>query len=291
MFRLALALCALLFVLAAPALAAAIGVAIANGSFRIDNHPVVGNATLFEGNQLETDAATPELRLYGGARVRLAANSRGALFQDRLVLEKGMTEVEGGNAYRIEAHGLRLLPEGKDAAARIVISGERKVQAAVLSGALRVTAADGTVVALMRPGPALEFAPQQVTGADAPFEMSGCLERRQDRFVLRDVVSGVMEEVRGNRLEGEVGNLVEVTAKVVPGVTPIEGAQEVIEISRIRRVSANCASLTPAAMAPQQGMSGAKKAIIAGVVVGGAGAGAAVYLVTKKSKDAGTISP
>jgi hypothetical protein len=36
-------------------------------------------------------------------------------------------------------------------------------------------------------------------------------------------------------------------------------------------------------------MSGAKKAIIAGVVVGGAGAGAAVYLVSKKN-DQGTIS-
>lgn len=160
MYRLAVALCALLFVLAGPSRAAAIGIAIADGSFRIDNHPVVGNATLFEGNQLETTTATPELRLYGGARVRLAANSRGALFQDRLVLETGMTEVEGGNAYRIEAHGLRLLPEGKDAAT-----------------------------------------------------------------------------------------------------------------------------------APKQGMSGAKKAVIAGVVVGGAGAAAAVYLVSKKTNDQGTISP
>lgn len=291
MYRLAVALCALLFILTGPSLAAAIGVAIANGSFRIDSHVVVGNATLFEGNRLETDAATPELRLYGGARVRLAANSRGALFQDRLVLEKGMTEVEGGQAYRIEAHGLRLRPEGKDAAARVVISGQRKVQAAVLSGALRVSTADGTLVALMRPGTALEFAPQQVTGVDAPFEMSGCLERRLDRFVLRDVVSGVMEEVRGTRLEGEIGNLVEVTAKMVPGVTPIEGAQEVIEITRLRRISGSCASLPPAALAPREGMSGARKAVIAGVVVGGAGAGAAVYLVTKKSNDSGTISP
>jgi hypothetical protein len=202
-----------------------------------------------------------------------------------------MTEVAGGDAYRIEAHGLRLVPEGKDAAARVLISGQRKVQAAVLSGALRVTAADGTVVALMRPGTALEFAPQQVTGADATFEMRGCLERRQDRFVLRDVVSGVMEEVRGKGLEGEVGRLVEVTAKTVPGVTPIEGAQEVIEISRIRRVAANCIAPSPAGTAPPQGMSGAKKAVIAGVVVGGAGAGAAVYLLSRKSNDPGTISP
>jgi hypothetical protein len=288
MYRLVVALCALLLVFAGPSLAAAIGVAIADGSFRIDSHPVVGNATLFEGNRLETDAATPELRLYGGARMRLAANSRGALFEDRLVLEKGMSEVEGGNSYRIEAHGLRLLPEGKDAAARVVISGERKVQAAVLSGFLRVTTADGTVVALMRSGTALEFAPQQVSGVQAPFEMSGCLERRQDRFVLRDVISGVVEELRGSRLALEVGNMVQVTARVVPGVAPIEGAQEVIEISRIRRISTGCAAAALATQNP--GMSGAKKAVIAGVVVGGAGAGAAVYLVSQKNADTGTIS-
>jgi hypothetical protein len=290
MYRLAVALCALLFVLAGPSLAAAIGVAMADGSFRIDSRPVVGNATLFEGNQLETDAATPELRLYGGARMRLAANSRGALFQDRLVLEKGMSEVEGGNAYRIEARGLRLWPEGKDAAARVVVIGERRVQAAALSGALRVTTADGTLVALMRSGTALEFAPQEVTGAQASFEMSGCLERRQDRFVLRDTVSAVTEELRGSRLELEVGNMVQVTASVVPGARPIEGAQEVIEITRIRRISGGCA--TAAQTAPKQGMSGSKKAVIAGVVVGGAGAGAAVYLVSqKKNNNPSTISP
>jgi hypothetical protein len=289
MYRLAVALCVLLFVLAGPSPGAAIGVAVADGSFRIDSVPVVGNATLFEGNRLETDAATSELRLYGGARVRLAANSRGALFQDRLVLEKGMSEVEGGNAYRIEARGLRLWPEGKNAAARVFVGGERKVQAAVLSGALRVTTADGTVVALMRSGTALEFVPQQAANAQAVFEMSGCLERRQDRFVLRDVVSAVMEELRGSRLELEVGNTVQVTARVVPGAAPIEGAQEVIEVSRIRRISAGCAAAAPTA--PAQGMSGAKKAVIAGVVVGGAGAGAAVYLVSKKNNNPATISP
>jgi hypothetical protein len=211
MYRLAVALCTLLFVLTGAPLAAAIG----------------------------------------GARVRLAANTRSALFQDRLVLERGMPEVEGRKAHRIEAHGLRLRQEGKDAAARVAMSGQRKVQAAVLSDALRVSQAEGTWVAPMRPGRALGFVPQQVTGMDAPFEMSGCLERRQDRLVLRDVVSGFTEEVRGKRLERNIGKLVEVTAKVVPGVRPIEGAQEVIEITRLRRISGNCAAPPPAA-SPRQ---------------------------------------
>jgi hypothetical protein len=189
MYRLG-ALCALLFVLTSPTLAAAIGVAAADGSFRIDSHPDVENATLFEGNLLETNAATPELRLYGGARMRLAS-----------------------------------------------------------------TTADSTVAALMRPGTALVFAPQQVTDVPAPFDMSGCLERRQGRFVLRDLVSGVVEEVRGGRLEPEVGNTVQVTGRVVPTVTPMEGAAEVMEISRLRRISRGCAAAATAVEAPVQGRS------------------------------------
>jgi hypothetical protein len=188
MYRLVVALCCLLFVLAGPSLAAALGAGIADSSFPFDSHPVARNATLSEGNQLETDAATPEPRLYFGERMRLAT-------------------------------------------------------------------ADGSVVALLRPGSPLEFAPLQVTDAQPPFEMSGCLERRQGRFVMRDLISGVVEEVRGNRLELEVGNTVQVTAKVVPGATPMEGATEVVEISRLRRISTGCASAAPGAEALKQGSS------------------------------------
>lgn len=53
------------------------GLALANGASRIDSQSVIGNANLFEENQLETDPITPDLRLYGGARVRMAASFRG----------------------------------------------------------------------------------------------------------------------------------------------------------------------------------------------------------------------
>ena len=53
------------------------GLALANGASRIDSQPVIGNANLFEENKLETDPTTPDLRLYGGARVLMAASSRG----------------------------------------------------------------------------------------------------------------------------------------------------------------------------------------------------------------------
>jgi len=290
--------------------AAAIGVVKAGGSFNLDGHPVVGNATLFAGNVVETRAASSELNLTNGVRMVLATASKGVVFTDRLLLDQGMGQLTGSADYHIEARGLRFQPEASDSVGRVAVSVERTVQAAAVRGALRVTAADGTVVALVRPGMALEFEPQAVTGAEAPFEMTGCMERRNGRYVLRDPVTGVVEEVRGRNLEREAGRMVEVTATLLPKEKPVEGALEVIEILRLRRVAGAC-PVAPAAEAkappaepkapaaksapapppqPGAGMSGATKAVIAGVIVGGAGAGAAVYFLQSESEEKGTIS-
>jgi len=211
------------------------------------------------------------------------------VFHDRLVLERGVSELDSGQGYWIEARGLRILPQGLGAAGRVLVDGSRKVQAAALAGSLRVTASDGTVVALLAPGKALEFEPQAVTGEQAPFQMTGCLEKSGAAFLLRDPISGVTEEVRGSGLEGEIGRMVEVTATVLPGVKPVEGAQEVVQVSRLVRVSAGCIVPT-ATTAPPPGMSAKSKAVIAGVIVGGAGAAAAVYFTVIKKETKETIS-
>jgi hypothetical protein len=278
----------------------AIGVAAAGGSFRLDDNVVSGNATVFDGNRVETGNATSEVDLFSGVKLRLATGSRATVYKDRLVLEAGASELTSGSGFMIEAGGLRIVPS-EPGSARVAVRGRGKVEAAVLAGSFRVTRPVGTVIALMGPGRALAFELlAQEAGSQPPFQMTGCLELRQGRYVLRDIVAGVMEEVRGDRLDREVGNVVEVTATVVPGATPVAGAMEVIQISRLRRVSRGCpaapaAAQPPAAKPPaapppapapappvtaKGGMSGATKAIIAGVAVGGGGA--AAYFLTQK---------
>lgn len=309
---------------------ASIGVAITKGEFRLDNHTVSGNATIFDGNTLETFTDPSELRIQGGVRVLLDSGSRAKVFGGRLVLEQGHGEWDNNRGYAVEALGLRIVPTGGASAGRIAYSGERSVQIAALRGGLRVMNTGGSVVAVMAPGMALEFQPQAPAGAQLPFEMTGCVERRDGRFVLRDLIAGVLEEIRGDRLDREVGNVVEVVAFELPKEQPVAGAMEVVQVTRMRRVRRGCpapppsAAVPPAAKpaeppeaarpktappkaapqvaktpappvtqptppvsAPSGGMSGAKKAVIAGVIVGGAGAGAAVYL-TQKEKE--TIS-
>ncbi len=285
--------------------ASPIGVAVARGTFLIDGSPVSGNATLFEGSMLETGSFTSELQIHGGQRLLIAAESRGKVYRDRLVLEKGASELAGVSGFRVDAGTLRIAPEAARSAARVVLVAGQGVQVVSIRGNFRVNTADGRAVALLEPGSALEFRPQ---AAEEPeFTMTGCLERRQGGYVVRDLVAGVIEEVRGERLDRYVGSVVEVTASEMPNVKPVTGAEEVIRILRIRRVSGGCpappvavkpaapagqtappAVATPPAATKKTGMSGAAKAVIAGVVIGGAGAGAVVVLTQKKNE--GTIS-
>ena len=50
--------------------------AVKNGDFNLDSVTVQGNATLFEGNSIETEAGLARLYLQTGARIQLAAESR-----------------------------------------------------------------------------------------------------------------------------------------------------------------------------------------------------------------------
>ncbi len=321
MYRLTIALCVFLSVSSLPSSAAAIGVVKSTGAVKLDDHMAAANATIFDGSRLETGATSGELDLAGGVRLRLAAASRGRVYADRLVLEEGIGELERGAGYRLEALGLRVISSSPGSAVRVALVGQGKLQALALAGAPQVTTADGTVVAVLRPGVGLEFQPQESTGAQVPFEMTGCLERREGRFVLRDPLTGVVEEVRGQRLDGEVGRMLEVTATVIPGAKPVAGALEVIQIRRMRRVGGSCAvagetaqtapeaatpakaAETAAARAPAArpstpaagpaaggGKGGSGKAVIGGVIVGGAAAGAVVYWQTQKKDETGTIS-
>lgn len=75
--------------LAAPA----IGIVTASGHFSVEGSQVWGNATLFDGTTIETSSASSELDLRNGVKVQLAAGSRARIWQNRLVLEKGIAQL------------------------------------------------------------------------------------------------------------------------------------------------------------------------------------------------------
>lgn len=85
-------LSSLLFSVVAAA-APAIGIVTASGHFNVEGSQVWGNATLFDGTVVETSTASSELALRNGVKVQLAAGSRARIWQNRLVLEKGVAQL------------------------------------------------------------------------------------------------------------------------------------------------------------------------------------------------------
>lgn len=227
----------------------AIGVVVTKESFRIDNSTVWGNGTLLEGTTIETRATASDLQLNCGARVALAADSRGTVYRDRVVLERGEGQLTQSADYRVEARTLRILPVAPEATARVALSDPNHVQVAALTGALRVTNDAGLVVANIASGTALEFEPQ-AAGATAPSQMTGILERRDGRFLVTDQTAGVTAELQGPSLNKEVGHCVEVIGALVPSAQPFSPATQVIRVSQIKR----CSKKVAAAYVPYPGL-------------------------------------
>jgi len=260
---------------------AAIGMAVTRGSFRVDNATVTGNATLVEGTTIETEEAGSSLQLSSGTHISLGAQSKGRVFGDRILLERGVGDLEKLEAYRVEARGLTIQPQSRAASARVALAGSRLVQVAALTGSLRVMNAKGMVVANLTSGSALEFDPQ-ATGQGEPWKLSGCLVSAPGHFTLTDNTTNVTVEAVGTGLEKESGNKVEITGAMDATATPVSGATQVIRVSQVKRLGKNCtpSSGKGTAAAAAGGATGA--ATIAGIstttilIVGGVVAGAAV---------------
>jgi hypothetical protein len=266
---------------------------------------------LFDGSVNETGSVSSQLRLDNGARVLLAAGSRGIVYRDRMVLEKGGSRIDRWNEYALEALSLKIQTLSPDTSANVTVSGPERVHVTALAGAIRVSNPEGILLARVRPGEALTLA-TQAAGASAPSVLTGCLESSGGRLLLLDEASSVSFVLIGGDAGRYAGSRVEVLGTVKPNA----GESNQVQVNRIRQLSKRCAARGAAAGAAESasarsggtagktagtaaktagaagktaGMSVATKAVIAGVVVAGAATGGAIAAV--QSDDSSDISP
>ena len=256
---------------AASAAAPVIGTVTANGSFRLNGDTVVSNGTLTEGAVLESGRGSSAVRLAGGARLSLSAESRGKVYSDRILLEKGETRLENGVGYRLEALGLTIRPDRGLSTGRIGLVGSTRVRVAALTGSFRVLNARGTLVANVAAGSALAFEPQ---GANAPTHLTGVLTRQNGHFLLTDEVTKVTVEVTGAGLEQQVGLRVEVTGTLDPAATPVSGASQVIAATQVKTLPTAAPGGGAAAAGTGGASAGAGVSGTTGAVIGGVAAAA-----------------
>jgi len=222
-----------------------IGQANANGSFRVDNASIWGNATLFNGNVVETNRAVSQLSLNDGTNVRLSSDSRAEVYQNRLQLDKGTSELKFAGAYEVDARTLRITPGAPGTVAQIQLPAGKKVEVAALGGEVRVTNASGVLVAQVAPGQALEFEPP-AAGASAATVVVGKMFRRGDRLGLVDETTNVTLEIQGEDLEKEIGKRVQATGVETGAAPGIPGATGVLRVTEVKRLSGRAAARTAA---------------------------------------------
>jgi len=278
-----------------------IGVATASGTFWIDHTGVRDNATVFEGSTLESEKDTASVQLTGGARLLLEAGSRARIYQGHLTLEKGRVQLASGEGYQVEALALRVRLASAHSQAVVAINAGGVVEVGALDGAVRVTNADGVVLAEVEAGHSADL--RWADARDATI-LTGCVSRVSQWFVLRDEASAVTVELRGGEVRTNIGKRVQVTGSIAPSTPRAKAATQVLQISEIKVLGSGCATTVAAtgsrgrmaenaggvASAGASAGAGAHTAVIAGVVVAAAGAGVAGVVASQLHSSA-AISP
>jgi hypothetical protein len=230
-----------------------IGTVVAQGSFRLDNATVTGNATLFEGATIETKSAASRMELSTGAKVSLGSESKAKFYGDHMILEKGEGRIDKAEGFRFEARGLIIQPETGNASARVGLQGGTRVELAALSGSFRVLNSRGMLIANVASGHGLTLEPQ---GPDTPSKLTGSLRTLGGHFLLTDETTNVTVELSGTGLAKEVGNRIEVTGQMDPSATPVTDASQFIRVTSVKHLGKGAAGSSGAAAAGKGGAGG-----------------------------------
>lgn len=249
-----------------------IGTASARGDMRVDNYVVHGNATLFDGSQIETTQASADLRLQKNIEVILGRSSRAALYRDRMVLEQGETELTASTPFRLDASIVRVTPNNPNSRWTVSLKPGNTVEVTALTGAVGVTSEHGIMLANVVPGRPLSFAMQQggsgpaQGGSSSAFAGTGVLDYSVGYYFLTVTATGVTYQIVGavGKLAHLAGQTVTINGTIDPNATPEPPATAVINVHEYKK-------------------KGGALVIDDVLIVSGIGAGVAVYYATKPS--------
>jgi hypothetical protein len=245
-----------------------LGVVRARGDIRVDNATVTGNSTLFSGSVVETGDARSQISLSSGGRLVLTSGTKAALYSDRLVLQKGITDIAVPAAHRIEAGALRI-STAANSRVQVGIDSANEVSVSTVSGQAEVRNTLGVLVARVAQGEGVRLRADESAGSTS--RLNGALQRRNGRFFLTDETSRVTVELRGSGLDKVIGSRIEVLGQTMSGVTPAAGASHVVSVTSFNVVGGAAAGAggTAAAAALKGGLSKGVIAVIGGVAVAG----------------------
>ena len=264
-----------------------IGVVVSSGSVTVDNAVVASNATVFDGNTVQTGATSSRLQLNNGGIAQLGADSTARVYSDHMILEKGFGQSSG--KYGVEANTLKISGES----AKVAIYG-KTVEVAALGAPVVVSSSTGVQIANLMPGRALAFTPQD-SGAMAPTTLSGVVRNVGGAYVLTDCTSNTTVQLTGGGVEKYAKHMIKVTG--TPGTgTAAGGASQIITVSNVEdqghAKSGSCGAAGAAVAAGSGGSASTGAVVIAGIAVAaGLGATAGVLATQNNNSSPVTLSP
>jgi hypothetical protein len=219
----------------------AIGIATASGHFSVEGSQVWGNATLFDGATVETGAASSELALRNGVRVQLGVESRARVWNDRLLLMKGVGQVAAPSNFAVGVAGLQIQAAG----ARIRVGLSDRVEIASYAGTARVSGTSGLELASIMAGRSMSFSMQAAQAGT--ITRAGCLVYKNGHYLLQDQSTQEVVELNGPDLTPNVGNRVEIRGTVAnarPTTTPATALLNIVSVAP--RAQGGCLSVAAA---------------------------------------------
>jgi hypothetical protein len=207
-----------------------IGTVTARGFTFIDNNRVEGSGTVFDGSVVETGYSAlsgADLRLAkDGAVVTLTIDSRGTIYRDHFVLQRGSVQLGSANSFGVQANGLVVVPFDADSRGTVEIDNTNAVMVEAQKGTLEIKNATGATVAVVHPGHPLSFS--SVSGkSTSEFSAEGTVSSQNGRYYFTASETGEKYELKGNNLKSYDGASV-VASGILEGATPAAGVAGLI---------------------------------------------------------------
>jgi hypothetical protein len=223
-----------LVLLACPCFAAneSIGFAYVDGNYVLDGSTMRGNGTLFEGATLELSDAPARLQLGHGARVWLGPGSRMRVYRDRLLLTKGLSQIEGSAEYALETRAIRVLASSPGSLVRLQLEDDGGAVVMPVRGLAEVTNPRGVRVGNIPAGRAVKFT--EHAGDPRSRALQGCLYRQDQQYLVTDETTNVTFRLEGRALQPELGHVIQLTGLARSAA---DLAQTVV-VTDLRRVGA-----------------------------------------------------
>jgi hypothetical protein len=199
------ALCVSSYALAA---SPSIGSVTARGETKIDNYEVRGSGTLFDGSVVETGQSVSsgaDLRLAGNAEITLLRDSRGTLYRDRLVLQRGTAQLGLTDSFRVQASGVLVVPVEEHSSGIVSIDAGNAVTVEARNGTLEIRDSSGAGIARVRPGHPLTFSSvnDKLSGE---FSANGVVTAENGHYYLSSSDTGMRYEIKGDNLQSYDGS-------------------------------------------------------------------------------------